>query len=125
MMWRADGLLAKVEAALAEASAPGGPMWPEDLLALARRASRPEGKRSGGFAMSVSQLRKAIQDLLTPTTSQLVQNSTKEPREAPPFVTDTVSAILARRLSEQDIRALEEALEQARAEVNTQSKPSI
>jgi len=34
MMWRADGLLAKVEAALAEASAPGGPMWPEDLLAL-------------------------------------------------------------------------------------------
>jgi alkylation response protein AidB-like acyl-CoA dehydrogenase len=41
MRGRADGLLAKVESALTEASAPGGPMWPEDLLALDDRQAFP------------------------------------------------------------------------------------
>ena len=110
----------------------------EILVEFAVRAARPENRRGGGFGLSVARLREEITALISPTVGadgvELTQDTTNsqkvsiqidtfakdgdsdgsKPANAPlqPFVRRTLDALAKGKLTTDELRMLQSALEQ-------------
>jgi ParB family chromosome partitioning protein len=85
-----------------------GQLGLDTVVQLAQDSARPEGRRSGGYGLSVAELRERIQ--------QLVSSDTAPAAPAPalrPFLRRTMEALGQGKLSEQERALLRRALDEA------------
>lgn len=87
----------------------------EEVIALARAAAKPEDVRLGGFGMSVAKLRALIQERINPSepasTPKQTASAQQPPVKVSPFLQDTLTALRAGQLSQEERSLLIAALE--------------